>query len=217
MNIICLYWKGEFRGRDYTIEDIERLKQTVDKHIDRDYNFYILTNYKGELPGEKIMLKHNWPGWWSKVELHRPDLPCGRTLYLDLDSHIVAPLKPILDYPGGLVMFDSERKGQKTVSEGKTVIHHYQAATMLFTPGITREVFYRFAQAPETFMGRYRSDQDIMAEWIPHCNVFPDRWMTKLRKCRKKIPEGAIIVTGRPGDGSFRRMEEYKHVEEAAR
>jgi hypothetical protein len=43
-------------------------------------------------------LAHDWPGWWSKIELFRPGLfPDGlRLLYLDLDSVVVGSLAPLL-------------------------------------------------------------------------------------------------------------------------
>ncbi|KKL89028.1 hypothetical protein LCGC14_1918760, partial [marine sediment metagenome] len=37
-----------------------------------------------------IKLKHNWPGWWSKIELFRPDLSSDNTtIYFDLDVLIL--------------------------------------------------------------------------------------------------------------------------------
>lgn len=36
-----------------------------------------------------VPLLFDWPGWWSKMELFRPDVLSGGFLYLDLDSAIV--------------------------------------------------------------------------------------------------------------------------------
>lgn len=41
---------------------------------------------------EPIALEHDWPGWWSKMELFR--LP-GPLLYLDLDTVIVGDITPL--------------------------------------------------------------------------------------------------------------------------
>ena len=103
VNIVCLYWVGDFRGRDFQPQDVSRLFASVVKHIDRPFEFFVLTNdMEAELPGIKIKLKHpdDWEGWWAKMELYRPGiLPKRRTLYMDLDSHVIRDLGPILDTP----------------------------------------------------------------------------------------------------------------------
>ena len=35
-----------------------------------------------------IPLAHDWPGWWAKMELFRPDIP-GDLFYLDLDTTVI--------------------------------------------------------------------------------------------------------------------------------
>lgn len=220
VNIICLYWVGDFRGRDFTTEDVARLRASVDKHIDRPYDFYCLTNdMTADVPAIKIELQYAWPGWWSKMELHRPDLPPGRTLYMDLDSHVVNNLAPILDYPGDLVMFNTRVNKWRRRAPGVRDVFRYQAATMLFTPGGMAEIFYRFCEDPEHWMKRFRSDQDLMGLWIPNQPTFPDVWMVKLNTLRTlcKLPEDVIIVTGQPKDVSFRRPSFALWLEQVAR
>jgi hypothetical protein len=43
---------------------------------------------------ERVPLESGWPGWWAKVELFRHFK--GRTLYLDLDSVVVADPAPLV-------------------------------------------------------------------------------------------------------------------------
>ena len=43
---------------------------------------------------KRIPLQTDWPGWWAKIELFRH--LTGRTLYLDLDSVIVADPAPLV-------------------------------------------------------------------------------------------------------------------------
>lgn len=235
VNIICLYWVGKFRGRDFTITDVNRLYTSVSKHIDREFEFYILTNDddlltvdSNQLPinWNVIPLKYAWPGWWSKVELHRPDLKellAGRrTLYMDLDSHCIRSLQPILDSPGDLVMFPTgipEKKWSRLTKDGW--VCKYQAATMLFDPGcnVMRHVWERFTQTPEHWMKTYRSEQDIMGDWIPNQLMFPRKWMIKLDTIRnyKQPPEDVIIVTGQTKDGLFRKTNSIHWFEKMAR
>ena len=235
MNVICLYWKGDFRGRDFTENDVVKLRETVDKHIHRPYTFYCLTNDMTiDVPAELIELKHNWLGWWSKMELHRPDLPPGRTLYLDLDTYVIRNLSPILDYEGDLVMFDtraSKRDQTKKARFQRTygVVFRYQAATMLFDPGCMEHLYDTFRANPNIFMAKYRSDQDIMGEWIPDQPTFPKEWMMKLTTGMWKRPhsdciiitgQGRIPVNGEPakfGDRLFRNTESIPWLEKMAR
>jgi hypothetical protein len=218
------FWVGDFRGRDFTVKDVKRLYQSVSKHIDRDWEFYILTNdMLAKTPGTKIPLLHGdkWPGWWSKVELHRPDLPEGRTLYLDLDSHVIRSLQPILDFEGDLVMFPSCSKGRKRKDAGW--VHRYQAATMLFTPGKMVDIYDRFKEDDENLMQIYRSEQDIMGDWIPNQPTFPSEWLMKLGKLegRKELwktpPDDVIIVTGQTKRGLFRNLHKISWFEKMAR
>lgn len=48
-------------------------------------------------PGQIIPLKHDWPGWWAKIELFRPDLWADgeQVVYLDLDSDVIGSLLPL--------------------------------------------------------------------------------------------------------------------------
>lgn len=225
INIICILWVGEFRGRNFGPGDVARLKESVSKHIDREYDFYCLTNCSGAVPAKKLRLKHpEWPGWWAKVELHRPDLPVqGRTLYMDLDSHAVRSLQPILDYPGDLVMFPTPIPEEKWSHLRKMKwVPRYQAATMLFDPGCApmQLVWRRFIKNPTGWMARYRSEQDVMGAWIPDQPMFPRKWMLKLETVRKlnRVNDETIIVTGQPPDGLFKDIKQkLPWLEEMAR
>lgn len=204
VNIVCLYWTPCIRGRDFTCRDIERLRFNVDRHMDRPYTFYCLTNYKGDdLPAKRIELKHQWPGWWSKMELHRDDLPSGRTLYLDQDTYIVDSLQPVLNYKGDLVMFDN-----RITEQQPGMVLRYQAGIMLFTPGKNYMLYEVMKNNPEYFMKEYRGDQDVMGFILPDLPTFPNEWMIKSGKIlkTKNKPNDLIFITGQPKDINFRNI-----------
>lgn len=206
LNIICLYWVGAFRGRDFTVKDVWRLKENVDRYMNADYTFHVLTNDPlAELPGNIIELKHNWPGWWSKMELHRGDLAGligGRTLYLDLDTHVVGDLLSFFNYAGNLVMFGSPYSDDSK----QGIIRKYQAAVMLFTPGVFMQLYIKFEKETEKYMKQFRSDQDLLGYFLPNLQTFPSRWLVKMAQLRgmDKLPDGVKIVTGQPKNVDFR-------------
>lgn len=225
VNIICVYWDGDFRGRDFSSDDVERLRATVDKHIDRPYEFFCLTNRMDEyLPAEKIPLKYDWPGWWAKMELYRPDLPIPqrRTLYMDLDSHAIRSLGPLLDFEtDGLTMFRTREARGKRLNPPIGSVYVYQAATMMFDFPDARmtEVYDKFLRAPGEWIKRFRSDQDVIGAWQPQLPVFPAHWLIKLSSCTNMVrpPDDVIIVTGQPKDGLFRNLDEIPWFENMAR
>ena len=210
MNVICLYWVGNFMNKDFCLNDVHRLYKSVKKHIDRAFDFYVLTNDETEVTQyyNTIPLRHNWPGWWSKMELGREDLPVGRTLYMDLDSCAVNNLQPILDFPGDLVMFNTpipKHKHRGLKKEGW--VCRYQNATMLFTArsSVMINLYNQFKGRAEKLMDKYRSDQDVIGAWLPFQPTFPNEWMTKLSLCQNaenKLNETCIIVTGRIKKGN---------------
>lgn len=212
VNIMCLWWLPCIRGRNFTIKDIERLRFNVDRYMDRPYEFYCLTNYEGnDLPAVKIPLKNKWPGWWSKMELHREDLPAGRTLYLDQDTYIVGDLQPVLDYEGDLVMFNN-----RMTKYQPGMVYRYQSAIMLFTPGKFLSMYNDFQINAEKYMNTYRGDQDLMGDWIPDQPTFPDHWMIKSSKIFSFLnkPDELIFITGQPSGVDYRKIGKIPWIQD---
>lgn len=210
VNIICLYWHGNFRGRNFSSDDVHRLWKQVDANISRPYDFYVLTNRINQTyPGQVIKLDYEWPGWWSKMELHRPDLPEGRTLYIDLDTTIVKNIDSVFDYlpESNLIMGHNRMKVKPRPSLPK-VVYKYQAGIMLFTPNTTTHIYNRFLEDPDYWMHYFRSDQDLMGEWLPNQPYFPKKWVDKLSLVyeRGKLPD-TYFVTGQPKRKNFRDYE----------
>jgi len=87
-SVLCVLKTGRFEhplgnalNFKYTADHVLALQQQVKKHCPGS-EFYCLSNEK--IPGVNVIpLKHNWPGWWSKMEIFSHDL--GPVLYLDLD------------------------------------------------------------------------------------------------------------------------------------
>jgi hypothetical protein len=77
-------------GGAYGPNDVARLRDGVARHLKTDYRFVCLSDVP--VPCERRILQHNWPGWWSKIELFQMD---GPLLYFDLDTVICGDLTDI--------------------------------------------------------------------------------------------------------------------------
>jgi hypothetical protein len=81
-------------GGDFDCGHVARLAYQVRQHVPAGTKFTCLTNDERVLDSDfGVRLKHDWPGWWSKIEVLKLPGPC---LYLDLDVSIVGDLSPLL-------------------------------------------------------------------------------------------------------------------------
>lgn len=70
-------------------------KHTPERVIDR---MVCLTDSKSLLEDsgvETVPLRHGWGRWWSKIELYRPDLDFGPSIFLDLDTLVLGDLREL--------------------------------------------------------------------------------------------------------------------------
>jgi hypothetical protein len=77
-----------------TVEYAQRLAAAVSSRT--KVPFRLLTDMV--VPGvECVPLQHNLPGWWSKLELCRPDI-VGDALYFDLDTILYGDIEPLVNF-----------------------------------------------------------------------------------------------------------------------
>lgn len=81
-------------GGDFVERDVRELMSGIIDHLTVPYESVCLTDrgtlYLHNTVNRVIRLEHDWPGWWSKMELFR--LP-GPLLYFDLDTRIVGDIE----------------------------------------------------------------------------------------------------------------------------
>lgn len=78
-------------GGIYNAEWVRKLRDGIGRHLTIEHRFVCLSDV--DVPCDRIPLKQNWPGWWSKLELFN-ELK-GPALYFDLDTVPVGPLDKI--------------------------------------------------------------------------------------------------------------------------
>lgn len=98
ITVACVLRSG---GR-YDAEWVARLQRGVARHLSLPHRFVCLSD--APVGCERIPLETDWPGWWSKIELFRPGLLTGPTLYFDLDTVIVGGLDAIAAHPHQFTM-----------------------------------------------------------------------------------------------------------------
>jgi hypothetical protein len=151
-----------------------------------------------EVP-DRIPLKHDWPGWWSKIELFNNIT--DETLYLDLDTVITGPLEPVIQ---------ECRKYDFAMLENFHTDAMVGSGVMWVKPPAPRFLYDLFVQSPQRIIdyylqakiGPYMGDQAYI--WDRLDRKVPTIKMPEIRSykkhCRNGLPEGTSIVCfhGRP-------------------
>lgn len=148
-----------------------------------------------ELVTSIIPLKHDYKGWWSKIELFRPDIfPGDRVFYLDLDTVIVKNIDELL-------MNDSMFSGIRD-------LYHYnfmQTGLMSWNPNYNHQIYERFVPRASSIMKNcIEGDAGWIRENLHNYDYLQDKFPNKIvsykAHCVNKntqevsIPKDASIV-----------------------
>lgn len=182
-------------GGVYNQEWVKRLRRGVAEHLARPHRFVCLTDQEIEAEGVVTApLFYNWPGWWSKVELFRPDLFAGPVLYLDLDSLVVGPLDDLIAAGGFWMIRDFLGTG-------------HNSGAMFWQGGGHAEIWRQMRLDAKAIMRRYDSweggrigDQafieDVLAANAVPIHTFAAGQVVSWRKhAQNGPPPGARVVS----------------------
>jgi hypothetical protein len=149
--------------RAYGPAHVRWLSQQAQRWTPTGTRFYCLTNLSSadfDIPGvERIPLVHDWPGWWSKMELFQHDL--GPVLYLDLDTVIVGPLDELLAHPHRFTTFSQSPHRYACHPEWVPPSRILNSGIMAWD-GARPDVYAPFLAQPE--------------RWMAHCVQMPYCW-----------------------------------------
>lgn len=180
---------------------VMRLQAMVAQHLPIPHRFVCLSDMW--VPCERIPLEHNWPGWWSKVELFKLE---GPVLYFDLDTAIVGDLTDIARQASEcafVVLQDFYRLG---LGIGSGVMAWNDL-------DLVRGLYTRFAENPEGWQrkaGR-RGDQGYLEDvattenWDRWQDLLPGQIVSYKVHCRNGVPANARVVCLH-GEPKFRAM-----------
>lgn len=142
-----------------------------------------------EVPGvSRLPLLHDWPGWFAKMELFRPDLR-GPLLYLDLDTVVLGDLSPL------------ERSGPSRMLSDFYRPHQPASGLMYLTEEDRAKVWAHWMRDPAGHMRRARTtqcwgDQGIIAEALPGVARWGSEAVSYKVHCQRAgvPPAGARVV-----------------------
>lgn len=204
-------WVGERSWRDrprYNALWVERLRAMVARNLSIPHHFICLSNV--ELPGiDRIPLQHDWPGWWSKIELFGPSIQAERIIYLDLDVLITGSLDDLVLHPAPMVLLPPHHKilGIRPTAK-KGVIRRYQSSCIVWSPPVGREIYSLFN--PEPVMKRFRGDQDWIGFIEPDRPKFDLSVVCKLSQCGSGGPPKGVrlvLAVGGKNEEAAKRYE----------
>ncbi len=141
LKVVCVLRSGG----EYDAEYVERLRDGIARHLPLEHRFLCLSDVPVGV--EDIPLKHDWPGWWSKLEVFRPDI-FGDILFFDLDTVITGDLS------------DISRVGQLTMLSDFHDLENI-ASGVMYLPWSEREAIWReWIADPSGHMTRNRGHGD---------------------------------------------------------
>jgi hypothetical protein len=183
MKVICVLKSGG----EYDEEWLRKLRDGVARNLTIPYTFHCLSDI--DVP-DRIPLRHNWPGWWSKIELFR--VVDGPTLYLDLDTVVTGNLDHFASVPHDFAMLRNFHNPQMVGS-----------GVMWFRKPL-RKVYDSFCEKPFKHIayheakrdGPYLGDQAFVWDSLGRKVEVLDNLGIRSYKmhCKQGLPEGTSLV-----------------------
>lgn len=168
-----MVWSVLRSGGRYDPLWVERLHNGVRRHypFEAGLNFICLTDYPAAAFSSNVLvipLKHNWSGWWSKLELWRYDIPAQPGLYLDLDNIVRGSLLSIIR-PQGSYDFRS-MDDALTPGNLQSAVMRWSRAWAL---NVGRGLFEKFLSDPDFHMrANPNGDQQFIQRHIGNYSTF---------------------------------------------
>lgn len=170
-------------GGDFTVTHVQWLSRQVEG---------LVCISDVDVPGvTTIKMKYDWPIWFSKFELFRPDIE-GDLLYFDLDTVIVGDISRFMEVKETTMLSDFHRP--ETPSSG----------LMFLKEADRSKVWDYWIEKPEYHIQRANTktcwgDQGILREILGDGvarwqDKFPEEIVSYKSHCKKGVPEKAKIV-----------------------
>lgn len=204
-------------GGDFDRSFVNHLERSVFTNV-QGFNQFVCLTDDPSIQGpfiKTVPLKHNWRGWWSKIELFRPGLfePGRSILYIDLDTVITRDITHLFGaIDCDLVLLRDFYRPQT----------HKATGMMGWTSGQFHQIWQTFKTDPEKFMSQFRSDQEFIQMLIPPSwmrswqDEFPGHVVSYKVHCTRGLPGDAHVVCfhGKPRPNSHQVRTESPWMRE---
>lgn len=140
-------------GKTFKPAHVYAIKSMCEKFIkNHQFDFYCLSDLTN-LMCKTIKLKHDWPTWWSKIELFKQT---GPALYFDLDIIINKNIDSIINS-----IKEVEFCGLKDQWHPRDI----NSSIMYWSRDMTR-LYNDFSKRPDEYIKNYKGDQDYISAKI---------------------------------------------------
>jgi len=170
MNVIPKIFLVLRTGGEYDYKYVNNIAEAIKKNTSIDTNIVCLTNdpsgISNKYVDEIVLFNHDWPKWWGKVELFRPDLHEDNDtpkFFFDLDTFVVDNIDEYLS-----------RKSLKF--SGLQDFYNLEsfASGLLYWKNPMTEIYEMFKSNPNRFMKLYEvgGDQSYISQQFHHPKEF---------------------------------------------
>ena len=169
MNFACVCY-----GEKYSVEYVQKLYNMVQRNTTLEHNFFIFTdNIEMEIHGHVNIrtFPETLSGWWNKMQLFRPDILDGDTLYMDLDVVITGNIDCFFNYEP-----EADFIGMNDFNPDTKI---FNSSVFKFKPEAMKSKLWQPFTDDRTKWLRYSGDQNVISDLIkghPGTKSFPDSW-----------------------------------------
>ena len=184
-------------GGIYGPKHVNNISEAIKDNLTLDNKVFCLTDDRngiGKSVDKVIQLKHNFPKWWSKVELFRPDIfERQQVLYVDLDTFIIDNIDDIALYDGE---FCALRDFYHLHSMGSGLLSwHGKRANLIYDKFLekSKNVISSYTEGDQRWIEENRPSVEYFQD------VYPNQIVSFKRHCLKdgnevNIPKKASII-----------------------
>lgn len=181
-------------GGDYNAEYVRKLRDSVARNTTIPYRFVCIADC--DVPCERIELDCNWPGWWCKLFMFKPGIVTGPTIYLDLDTIVVADFDRVATIEHDFSMLNIRAKDIKIGNSGAMWFRYPQPHVYeRFVEKADYWIDYHIKNAHDRYMGDQAFISDCF-ESIPKLHwALPGFFLSyKYDKQQDAVSPGCSVV-----------------------